>query len=185
MDVSYHESVVATSALEDLLMPVRYKLHLLIYQSGRLATERDSVQVFPDIDTLLNALVAFAAMQSSVRMDERVRPLHEASTLIGLPGLVEEGYGADTVVVISELIPYEHGCFEELRDQVLRELREWVSSGEESDSPFVGSSAATMSPQDILREVEGRTELGNGFVRNWEALMETTWETPDVPSART
>ena len=66
--------------------------------------------------------------------------------------------------------------FEFEREQVLQELREWVQSGEDVDEPFLGfaGSDRTLSPRQILEEVETRSPLGVDFVKHWSELSHST-----------
>jgi len=70
--------------------------------------------------------------------------------------------------------------FELQRNQVLQELRKWVQSSDDADDPFVGlaNGMETLSPRQILSEVEKRSPLGVEFVKHWSELAEASAE-PD------
>jgi hypothetical protein len=76
------------------------------------------------------------------------------------------------------MVSIRTSTFELQRNQVLQELREWVQSSGDADEPFIGlaNGVQTLSPRQILSEVENRSPLGDDFVRHWGELAKASVE---------
>lgn len=61
---------------------------------------------------------------------------------------------------------------EQLRVAILRKLHQWIDAMPDPDRPFIGfaGSGVTLSPKQIVEQVEMGTPRGERFVQNWMRL---------------
>lgn len=61
---------------------------------------------------------------------------------------------------------------DEVRGIIVDRLNEWIETMPDPDKPLVGYAgrSESLSPRQIVRQVEDRTERGERLVRNWVNL---------------
>ena len=60
---------------------------------------------------------------------------------------------------------------EVLRARIVEQLTDWVESIDDADQPFVGTAGGgTLTPRQILEEVENHTEIGTMLIQHWLQL---------------